>query len=53
MVQACGLGAGDVVFTGFVPEQDLVDLYRLCKLFVFPSQHEGFGLPALEAMRCG
>jgi glycosyltransferase involved in cell wall biosynthesis len=48
-----GLSSGDMVLTGFVPESDLVDLYRLCKLFVFPSQHEGFGLPALEAMSCG
>lgn len=48
-----GLAAGDVVFTGFVPEDDLVLLYRMCKLFVFPSLHEGFGLPALEAMSCG
>lgn len=48
-----GLAPGDLVLTGFVPEEDLVDLYRLCKLFVFPSQHEGFGLPALEAMSCG
>jgi glycosyltransferase involved in cell wall biosynthesis len=48
-----GLADGDVVVTGFVPEPDLVDLYNLCKLFVFPSWHEGFGLPALEAMQCG
>ncbi len=48
-----GLVDGDVVITGFVPEQDLVDLYNLCVLFVFPSWHEGFGLPALEAMMCG
>lgn len=48
-----GLSAADVVLTGFVPEHDLVDLYNLCELFVFPSWHEGFGLPALEAMRCG
>lgn len=43
----------DVVLTGFVPEKDLIALYNLCKLFVFPSWHEGFGLPALEAMQCG
>jgi glycosyltransferase involved in cell wall biosynthesis len=49
----CGLAPGEAVLSGFVPEEDLVDLYRLCKLFVFPSRHEGFGLPALEAMRCG
>ncbi|HEX2965767.1 MAG TPA: glycosyltransferase, partial [Syntrophorhabdaceae bacterium] len=43
----------EMVLTGFVPEDDLVLLYNLCRLFVFPSLHEGFGLPALEAMRCG
>ena len=48
-----GLGSDEVVVTGFVPELDLVALYGLCKLFVFPSWHEGFGLPALEAMHCG
>lgn len=47
-----GLSPADVVLTGFVPEDDLVGLYNLCTLFVFPSWHEGFGLPALEAMRC-
>jgi glycosyltransferase involved in cell wall biosynthesis len=31
----------------------MVQLYNLCELFVFPSWHEGFGLPALEAMSCG
>ncbi|MBT2298878.1 glycosyltransferase [Variovorax paradoxus] len=48
-----GLAEGDLVVTGFVPEEDLVALYNLCRLFVFPSWHEGFGLPALEAMHCG
>lgn len=48
-----GLGDKDLVITGFVSEDDLVTLYNLCKLFVFPSWHEGFGLPALEAMACG
>ena len=48
-----GLGRGVFVMTGFVPEDDLIALYNLCKLFVFPSWHEGFGLPALEAMSCG
>lgn len=50
---SCGLKHNDIVMTGFVPESDLVALYNLCALFVFPSLHEGFGLPALEAMRCG
>ena len=48
-----GLGKDAVILTGFVPEEDLRALYNLCSLFVFPSWHEGFGLPALEAMRCG
>ncbi|SFA85209.1 Glycosyltransferase involved in cell wall bisynthesis [Azotobacter beijerinckii] len=48
-----GLAPNELVLTGFVPEEDLVALYNLCKVFVFPSWHEGFGLPALEAMACG
>ena len=48
-----GLAADQLVLTGFIPDEDLVALYNLCNLFVFPSLHEGFGLPALEAMRCG
>ena len=48
-----GLRAGDLVMTGFVPDADLPVLYHACDLFVFPSWHEGFGLPALEAMACG
>lgn len=48
-----GLNSTDLVLTGFVPENHLLTLYNLCSLFVFPSWHEGFGLPALEAMRCG
>jgi O-antigen biosynthesis alpha-1,2-mannosyltransferase len=48
-----GLAKNDLVLTGFVPDDDLVALYTACHLFVFPSFHEGFGLPALEAMCCG
>jgi glycosyltransferase involved in cell wall biosynthesis len=43
----------DVLFTGYVPTEDLPGLYSLATLFVFPSLHEGFGLPPLEAMVCG
>ncbi|HYF18108.1 MAG TPA: glycosyltransferase, partial [Ramlibacter sp.] len=53
LAAGCGLQPGEMILTGLVPDDNLVDLYRLCKLFVFPSLHEGFGLPALEAMRCG
>ena len=48
-----GLAADELVITGFVSDEDLLALYNTCKLFVFPSWHEGFGLPALEAMACG
>jgi len=53
LAKDCGLFPDEAIFTGFVPEEDLVALYNLCKVFVFPSWHEGFGLPALEAMSCG
>lgn len=43
----------DVVFTGYVSDQELAALYNYAKLFVFPSLHEGFGLPVLEAMANG
>ncbi|WP_413738027.1 glycosyltransferase family 4 protein [Sodalis sp. RH21] len=48
-----GLQESEIAFTGFIPDEDLVALYNICKLFVFPSIHEGFGLPPLEAMCCG
>jgi glycosyltransferase involved in cell wall biosynthesis len=45
--------ADRIRFTGFVDDQELVDLYNAADLFVFPSLYEGFGLPVLEAMACG
>lgn len=48
-----GLQPDELLFGGYVSDADLVMLYNLCTLFVFPSWHEGFGLPALEAMACG
>lgn len=50
---AAGLQDGEVVFAGYVADSDLIRLYNLCALYVFPSLYEGFGLPALEAMSCG
>lgn len=49
----CGLNDDELVFSGYVSDEELVQLYNLCALYVFPSWHEGFGLPALEAMACG
>jgi len=45
--------ADELVFTGYVPDADLVALYNAADLFVYPSIFEGFGLPPLEAMACG
>jgi glycosyltransferase involved in cell wall biosynthesis len=46
--------AGDsIVLTGYVPESDLPALYSGALCFVYPSFFEGFGLPPLEAMKCG
>ncbi|NOT46371.1 MAG: glycosyltransferase family 4 protein, partial [Acidobacteria bacterium] len=42
-----------VVFTGYIPDEDLAYLYNAATLLVFPSLEEGFGLPAIEAMACG
>jgi len=42
-----------VRFIGYVPDDDLPQLYANAELFLFPSITEGFGIPPLEAMRCG
>ncbi len=42
-----------ILFTGYVPDQDLRALYSSCRVSVYPSVYEGFGLPPLEAMACG
>ena len=43
----------NIIFTGYVPEEDLPVFYCNAKLFVYPSLYEGFGFPILEAMNCG
>lgn len=47
------LSEQEVRFTGYISDEALITLYRHCRLFVFPSSYEGFGLPPLEAIRCG
>ena len=42
-----------VRFLGYLPEETLAVMYRLARVFVFPSLYEGFGLPPLEAMASG
>lgn len=56
----CGLderageaGEAEVRLLGKVPDEDLPALYSGASLFAYPSLYEGFGLPPLEAMRCG
>ncbi|USX27936.1 glycosyltransferase [Oxalobacteraceae bacterium OTU3CINTB1] len=48
-----GLADDELVLTGYVSDATLIELFSSAALFVFPSKHEGFGLPALEAMACG
>ncbi len=45
-----GLDSSEVVFTGHVPHDDLLACYRTARVFVSMSEHEGFGVPLLEAM---
>jgi len=44
---------GAVKFLGFVTDPSLRAIYRNCRLFLYPSLYEGFGLPVLEAMASG
>ena len=45
--------SADIRFTGYVVDDDLNALYSGATCFVYPSYFEGFGLPILEAMKCG
>lgn len=42
----------NIVFLGYLPEQELFAQYCNCKAFVFPSLYEGFGMPVIEALCC-
>jgi glycosyltransferase involved in cell wall biosynthesis len=52
-VQAIAKDNEGIKLLGFIPTEDLVVLYNLATLFVYPSVYEGFGLPILEAMQSG
>ena len=53
LVKYLEIDQSNIHILGYVSDLNLVTLYRNCHLFVFPSLHEGFGLPVLEAMSCG
>ncbi len=42
-----------VVISGAISEEEKAYLYHNCRAFVFPTKLEGFGIPIIEAMRCG
>ncbi|MDX6575894.1 MAG: hypothetical protein QOE96_1847 [Blastocatellia bacterium] len=42
-----------LLFTGYLSDDELRALYSSCRVFIYPSVYEGFGLPPLEAMACG
>jgi glycosyltransferase involved in cell wall biosynthesis len=52
LVDEYGL-AGDVEFKGYVPDEELVELYNTADVYVRFAGYEGFGLPPIEAMACG
>lgn len=42
----------DIIFCGFIDEEDKAEIIRGARVFIYPSFFEGFGLPLLEAMKC-
>ncbi len=49
-VSALGLGSDEVVFTGHVSFEELLGFYQVADVFLSLSEHEGFGVPLVEAM---
>jgi glycosyltransferase involved in cell wall biosynthesis len=43
----------NIIFKGFIPDNELVNFYNSLDLFVFPTACEGYGLPIVEALACG
>ncbi len=53
LARSKGLADDELIVTGYVNDDDLTNLYSICKAFVSPSLREEFPLPLLEAMNCG
>lgn len=53
IVEKDGFPRESVIFSSFVPNEDLAKLYNMAKCFVSTSLNEGFGMPQLEALCCG
>lgn len=51
--QGAEFSAAHIIPTGYVDTETLSALYSGAKMYLAPSLHEGFGIPILEAMRCG
>lgn len=45
--------SGDILFTGYISDEELIFLYNSCDVYCFVSLYEGFGMPPLEALACG
>jgi glycosyltransferase involved in cell wall biosynthesis len=52
LIERSGIGER-LLLTGYICEASLAALYSSCRMCVYPSLYEGFGLPPLEAMACG
>jgi len=51
LVQKMGLN-NEIIFLGFITHKELPFFYNTATAFIFPSLHESFGMPILEAMAC-
>jgi glycosyltransferase involved in cell wall biosynthesis len=53
LAEQAGLVEDELLITGYMSSEELVEFYNFATLIVFPSKYEGHGLPVLEAMACG